>query len=241
MQYQWLVLAAFCLALAADHLVFWRGFERRVVVDAARARHVLWAQWAAMLWGCSALVAALWVVQGLPASALGLEWPSGLRLWIPLVLTAVLVATQCSAAVKISRLSDTTRLREKFGPTGLVAPHQAAELPLFFAMSLTAGFCEELLCRGFMIWIFQPFMGWWAAAVVSLAIFTLAHLYQGRSGMIRVAVIGAVMTVIVFLARSLWPAIVLHAAIDAMGGLVGWLVLREPAKAPLEAASPGTP
>lgn len=231
MQYQWLVLAAFCLALAADHFVFWRRFERSVAVDATRARHTLWAQWAAMLWGCSALVAALWVAQDLPASALGLDWPTGLQLWIPLVLTAALVATQCSAAIKISRLSDTTRLRERFGSTGLIAPHQAAELPVFFGLSLTAGFCEELLCRGFMIWIFQPLVGWWIAAVLSLAIFTLAHHYQGRSGMIRVAVLGAVMTAFVYLTHSLWPAIVLHAAIDAMGGLVGWLVLREPAAA----------
>lgn len=240
MQYQWLVLAVFCLALVADHLVFWRGFERRVPVDAAKARHTLWAQWALTLWGCSALVLGLWTAEGWPLSALGLRMPTGLRLWVPLVLTLALVAAQANSAARIARLADTTRLRGQLGSTGLVLPREASELPAFLGMSLTAGFCEELLCRGFMIWIFQPFVGWWIAAGASLAVFTLAHVYQGTSGMIKCAVLGALMTAIVFLTRSLWPAIVLHAAIDSMGGLVGWLILREPLATP-QAAEPLSP
>jgi len=42
----------------------------------------------------------------------------------------------------------------------------------------------------------------------------------------------------VLLTRSLWPAIVLHAAVDAMGGVIAWLVLRDAApKAAAVAAS----
>lgn len=240
MQYQWLVLAVFCLALVADHRVFWCGFERRVTVDAAKARHALWAQWASTLWGCSALVLGLWIAEGWPLSALGLRMPTGLRLWVPLVLTVALVAAQAISAIKIARLPDKTELRRQLGATGLVLPREASELPAFLGVSLTAGFCEELLCRGFMIWIFQPFVGWWIAAGASLAIFTLGHLYQGTSGMIKCAVLGAVMTAIVVLTHSLWPAIVLHAAIDWMGGLIGWLILREPAATP-QAMEPLSP
>ena len=232
MQFQWLVLAAFILALVADHLVFWRGFERRVELDAAKARRTLWTQWIAMFWGCSALVAALWITRDLPLSALGLEMPTGVRLWVPLVLTAALAAAQFSSGLRIAHLPDRTPLRRRIGPAGSVLPHGASELPVFAGVALSAGFCEELLFRGFVIWLFQPFMGWWIAAIASLALFTLGHLYQGTVGMIRCATLGAVMTVIVALTHSLWPAIILHAAIDLLAGWVGWQVFRESGTTP---------
>jgi len=232
MQYQWLVFVVFCLALAADHLVFWRGFERRVKVDAAKARRILWTQWMLMLWGSSALVMALWVAQGLPASALGLEVATGWRLWVPLALTAALAVAQFRAGLKIGRLPDRTKLRERMGTTGDVIAHSASEIALFSVAAVSAGFCEELLCRGFVVWLFQPFAGWWIAAFISLAIFTLAHVYQGTDGMIKCALLGAVMTVIVALSHSLWPAIILHVVIDLMAGWIGWQVFRDRAEAP---------
>ena len=240
MQYQWLVFAVFCLALAADHLVFWRGFERRVRVDAARARRILWTQWIAMLWGCSALVGAVWLAQGLPLSALGLETATGWRLWGPLALTAALAAMQFRAGLQIGRLPDRTTLRERLGTTGDVLARAPSELPVFAVAALSAGFCEELLCRGFVIWLFQPFAGWWIAAAASLAIFTLGHVYQGKDGMVKCAALGAVMTVLVAVTHSLWPAIVLHAAIDLMAGWVGWQLFREVDETP-PALEPTTP
>src|SRR5471032_3160036 len=167
MLYQWIVLAVFCLTLAADHLVFWRGFERRVEIDAARARLTVWIQWISMLWGCSALVLWLWIAQDLPFAALGLQMATGWRLWVPLVLTAALSGVQFNAGLKIARLPDQTTLRQRMGSAGNILPRAASDLPVFSLLAVTAGFCEELLCRGFVIWLFQPFVGWWIAAVVS--------------------------------------------------------------------------
>jgi membrane protease YdiL (CAAX protease family) len=165
---------------------------------------------------------------------------TGWRLWAPLALTAALAAAQFRAGLKIARLPDRTKLRERMGTTGDVIAHAASELPLFGVAALSAGFCEELLCRGFVIWLFHPFAGWWPAAAVSLAIFTLAHVYQGRDGMIKCAVLGGLMTAIVAVTHSLWPAIVLHAAIDLMAGWIGWQLFREGDAAPplMEPAAP---
>jgi membrane protease YdiL (CAAX protease family) len=107
-------------------------------------------------------------------------------------------------------------------------PRNASELPAWFGASVSAGVCEELLFRGFLIWILQPVAGWWVAAIASLAVFSAVHAYQGAAGMIRSATLGAAFTAIVVLTRSLWPAIVLHAALDWTGGLTGWLILRDP-------------
>jgi uncharacterized protein len=240
MRLQWLVLAVIVLAGVLDHQVIWRTFERRVTSDTARARRGVWTHWMLMMWGCTALVIGLWIAQDRPLSALGLALPEGWRLSAPAVLVVAIVGLQANVLLKISRhKGDKTTLRAQFGTTALIMPHEASELPAFLGLSVTAGFCEELLIRGFMIWMFQPFAGWWGAAVASLALFALGHLYQGKAGVVRTAAVGAALTVIVFVTRSLWPAIVLHAALDWMGGLTGWLVMRDALRGgEAQAASP---
>ncbi|MEP6503379.1 MAG: CPBP family intramembrane glutamic endopeptidase [Betaproteobacteria bacterium] len=225
---EWLVLFVILLALSLDGLVVWPNFTRRVAVDAAKTRRTLWAQWMLILWGGSALVIALWIAKGVSLSEVDLALPSGWRLWAPVVLIVAVVCAEGHGAARISRLSgDKPKLRAQIGSTALVMPHDASELPVWLGLSASAGFCEELLFRGFLIWILQPVAGWWIAAIASLAVFAAAHAYQGAAGMVRSATLGALFTVLVAVTHSLWPGIVLHAAMDWMGGLTGWLILRD--------------
>jgi membrane protease YdiL (CAAX protease family) len=228
MRFEWLVLALFLLALVVDHRFVWPSFVRRVARSPAWARHVLWLQWMALLWGGSLLVLGLRFEDELPMTAFGLELPTGWRLWAPAVLVVVLAWLQFDAALRIChRKGDNAKFRRQLGSTSLVLPHEAAELPAWCVMAMSAGFCEELLFRGFLIWLLQPVLGLWPAAIVSLALFAAAHAYQGVAGMVRTALLGAGLTLIVFLTHSLWPAIALHAVLDGMGGWIGWLILRD--------------
>jgi uncharacterized protein len=93
------------------------------------------------------------------------------------------------------------------------------------AVSLTAGICEEVLFRGDFIWSFEPWLGWWGAAGLSLPFFAAAHAYQGLNGAIRCAIVGAVLTLVVAIFGSLLPAIALHAVIDIGSGTIAWLAL----------------
>ncbi len=94
-------------------------------------------------------------------------------------------------------------------------------------MSLTAGFCEEFLYRGYFIWVFAPWLGWWGAAALSLLFFAIGHLYQGWNGVLRTGIVGAIFTLVVAIFDSLWPAIALHALLDLGQGMIAWLALRE--------------
>ena len=227
MQLEWFVLGALLLALLADHFVVWRAFERAVTLDAAKERRAWRMRTAAVLWSCAALVLALWAARGWPPNIFSL--PSGWRFWAPLAVVIAVLSLQAMGAIKISRASgDKSRLRKQMGSTARVMPHDRSELPGWLGISLTAGFCEELVFRGFLIWMLQPFAGWWVAAGAALAVFAAAHAYQGASGVVRSALAGALMTAIVFVSQTLWLAIVLHAALDWMGGCIAWLILREP-------------
>jgi membrane protease YdiL (CAAX protease family) len=95
------------------------------------------------------------------------------------------------------------------------------------AASLSAGFCEECIYRGYLIWAFQSLVGLGGAAALSLLAFAVAHSYQGIKGVLGVAVLGGFFTLVVLISGSLWPAIVLHAVVDICHGLIAWLALRE--------------
>ena len=81
----------------------------------------------------------------------------------------------------------------------------------------TAAFCEELLYRGFLfprLWGWTDSLAW--ALVISALGFGLAHAYQGFHGMVRSALLGALLTVPLIRTGSLFPSIASHFVIDAV-------------------------
>lgn len=107
-------------------------------------------------------------------------------------------------------------------------PTAHAGRPYWFGgVSLTAGFCEEFLFRGYFIWALAPRLGWWGAATLSAVFFALWHAYQGWNGVLRTGIFGAFFTLVMAVFHSLWPAIALHALVDLGAGMMAWLALRE--------------
>ena len=100
-------------------------------------------------------------------------------------------------------------------------PRTPRETRLFNALSVTAGICEELIYRGYMIAYFGALFNTWIAVLVSSVIFGIAHAYQGRAGIIKTGVIGLVFAVLYVYTGSLWAPMVLHAFIDVSSGRLG--------------------
>ena len=112
-------------------------------------------------------------------------------------------------------------LRDKtlraFKHLAFILPVTQEERAWFVLISVTAGICEEVLYRGFLIrylsngpWHF----GLWIALAIASISFGLAHGYQGLSGIIGTALLGAVLAVIFVSTGSLWMPMALHAIID---------------------------
>ena len=229
MRFQWLVLALFALWIVVDHVVIWPSFLRRHAAAPRVARRALWTQWIASLWVLSALALLAWIVEALPLSQLGLAMPAGWRLWAPAAAIVAIVGLQVDGARRVARMSgDKAPLRARLGSTTPLMPRDDAELPAWLAVSLTAGFCEELLFRGFLVCVLQPVTGLWPAAAIAVAAFAAGHAYQGASGLVRTGAAGAAFMALFLVTRSLWPGIVLHAALDFVGGWIALLILREP-------------
>jgi membrane protease YdiL (CAAX protease family) len=81
----------------------------------------------------------------------------------------------------------------------------------------TAALCEEFLYRGFLLAQLTQWLrsGDWAWAASSLA-FGLAHVYQGWSGMVRAALLGALLAYPVIHLGSLYPSMLAHGLIDTL-------------------------
>ena len=94
-------------------------------------------------------------------------------------------------------------------------------------MALTAGICEELLYRGWLVnFIAVLTHSAWAGVAIGGVLFGLAHAYQGPKGIMATGVLGLVFGAIFVLSGSLFPGQILHAAIDAVNGLVGAYALK---------------
>jgi len=72
-------------------------------------------------------------------------------------------------------------------------------------------------------------LGWnWGAALLSSAVFGLLHAYQGWLGVLRTAVLGMILAASFIVSGVLWPAILAHAILDMIAGLVlGETLVRE--------------
>ena len=221
-----------------DYLVSWPAFQRRRQTDPARARRRLWAETIPSSWALVGVGSALWLFYDRSWASFGFSIPEGWRLWTSIGLTLLLVAYLVPSAISVARSAEVrASVRQQAGGlTAAVMPHTRTDMYWFAGISLTAGFCEEFLFRGYLIWVLSPWLSWWGAAALSLLIFASGHAYQGRSGIIRTGVAGVIFTLAVGILDSLWPAIVLHFLLDLGMGIIAWLALREgqPAIAGLE-------
>lgn len=174
-----------------------------------------------ILWSATALVALLFFQGELSAGELYLLprfgfFGTGLAL---LGCAALLYQARGYATREQLR----AQTRGQLGHVEPIMPRSRRELRWFYGLSLTAGLCEEVLFRGFLVAALTPALGFWGAALVATLAFGYGHIYQGGLfGFLRTASVGAVLMTIVYLSGSIWPAVLLHAVIDLVGGYIGF-------------------
>jgi uncharacterized protein len=99
-------------------------------------------------------------------------------------------------------------------------PVSRQERAWWILLSITAGVCEEVLYRGFLLHYLcghlagGPAFGLMSAWLLSSLIFGLGHFYQGRLGMIQTTVAGMVFGMLAILSGNLALPILLHTLLD---------------------------
>lgn len=207
-------------------LVPWRGAVRikqllaQPHLDTAD-RLALYASTIAFQWLAAAVTAWRCYAHGLSAQHLGLAFPQPeLTTATAVALALLLSANQFFSLRRLARLPAHRhgflhQLAQK------LLPHNRVETLAFVALVVTVALCEEFLYRGFIFAVIQDVT---AGSVVfallsSSFLFALAHIYQGRRGLLTTFVVGAVFSGARILTGSLAPSIITHLLADLVAGL----------------------
>ena len=82
-------------------------------------------------------------------------------------------------------------------------------------MSVTAGCCEELLCRGFLFTVLAQAGGGWKSKLLgSCVTFSLMHILWGPWGMGWTFLLAVTFGAVTLWRRSIWAAVIAHTLLD---------------------------
>lgn len=100
-------------------------------------------------------------------------------------------------------------------------PVSKVERRWWLLLSVSAGVCEELIYRGFLLEFLRgrleggPQLGLTAALLLSSIGFGTAHLYQGAAGIVKTTVVGLLLGMLAILSGSLLLPVICHVLLDA--------------------------
>jgi membrane protease YdiL (CAAX protease family) len=198
---------------------------RRIASGDARARIRAYGWGMASQWTLTLLLWMIWQWAGRPFAALGIVAPSGTAAWITIALclaTAIFYAAQIRTVIESEQAR--ASLRAQLEPPGIraVIPATAADMRVFAAVSVTAGICEELLYRGFVLWYLTALLPRGVAIAAAVALFGIGHAYQGVRGVLMTTTVGGIAMAVYLWTGSLIAPMVMHATVDLANGFIGY-------------------
>jgi uncharacterized protein len=105
------------------------------------------------------------------------------------------------------------------------APTHVAEILSWFAVCIAAGFCEEIVFRGYFMQQFQAMTGSAGVALVLQAVvFGLAHTYKGWRQVALISGLGILYGLLVLWRRNLRASMMAHAISDIYEGYLKFLL-----------------
>jgi uncharacterized protein len=140
-----------------------------------------------------------------------------------LVISGILLAIillLVGAQKKQTKKASPEKLNKSLDRVRRLIPKTPTERAVWILVSISAGVCEEILYRGWLLSLFAATLGSvWFGLLISSIIFGLAHAYQGRNGILGTGVLGIIFGLLFIFSGSLIPGQVLHAVIDLNNGL----------------------
>jgi membrane protease YdiL (CAAX protease family) len=185
-------------------------------------RLALYASTVAFQWIAAGVILWRSAAHGISAAQLGVAIPRPLlTISLTIGLTSLVLLNQL---VGLKRLATQSPANQGLVPqlAQKLFPQDDVERLAFFALVVTVAICEEFIYRGFVQHLFQNLAGGsrYLAVFGSAAFFALAHLYQGRRGLISTFIVGVLFSTATAVTLSLVPSIAAHFVADLTAGML---------------------
>jgi len=171
-------------------------------------------------WLLAAAVVALWFGAGRTAAGLGLVPGAGTGLIGAVVGVVLAVLLVMQSRLLEGHADRVDSARRQIAPLRYFLPHSPEEDRGFFWLSVSAGICEEIVFRGFLIAYFAAYAGLWPGVALSTLAFGLAHAYQGPSGILKTGLAGGVAALLFVGTGWLLAPVLAHSGVDVGSGRV---------------------
>jgi len=183
-------------------------------------------------WVIVLIVLLLWWWQGHPLRVMGLQMPNwDQALWVAVVFLAFWGAYAWNTWQQVSTPEALAKTQQHWLRTTPFMPVNRQEFWAFVGVAITAGVCEEIIFRGFLMTYLQA-LSYGSpkiqSVVVSAAVFAVLHVYQGRVAALKIFGFSLLFGALYALTNSIYPSIIVHALVDIISGWIGWkVILRE--------------
>jgi uncharacterized protein len=226
-----IVLLAILVLLGVPELLLMPVLKRALAAGSNAARPAFYVIILAFEWFFVGTIISLWFAFGRGWGALFLgptaPWRLGLGLALAL-LAGWLLSLYNRRAIEALGPGGRAKLRKRVAVIEFFLPHTANEHRIFKILSITAGICEEIIYRGFAMWVAASYVGLLAAVPLQAIIFGLGHVYQGDDSAsmgraaLKTGIAGLFLALIAVAAGSLIPGMILHALMDLSTGDVAY-------------------
>jgi membrane protease YdiL (CAAX protease family) len=177
-----------------------------------------------VLWIGALIVWILWMLARRDWSLLGISYPIMSDLVIGLsILFMVAYVVEMFAETR------SEESQEELLKAAPFLPSTWKEYGQFTFLAFSAGVCEEVVYRGFLVnYLYAQFTDpVWAynvAVVFPAVIFGVVHMYQGFKSVLKISVMALLFGTIFIFSESLLIVIVLHVLVDLLGGYFGLMI-----------------
>ncbi len=214
------LLSPFLMLLLAAYTVlvepiartnFYRNLKKQLNID-PKARLLFYRTQILWEWSWVIVIALIVIPIPNPLLWLGLVLPNQIG-WI--ILLALLIGVVLSIVLIRRSPRALAAMRRSLESTSILLPSDSAERKWFAITAITAGICEELLYRGFLMSFLPTIFPMFAKQFIIICLLSgiingLSRAYLGMRGMVQTALTGFSFAIVYFLSGSLLPAMVFH-------------------------------
>ena len=181
---------------------------------------------AGVLWIGAIMVFVLWLLALRPLSEMGFR--------VPYIDTLVIGLTSLFVLAYI--IETVTEIRKEDNEEDLLRsaaflPNNGREYYYFVLLSISAGICEEIVYRGFLVnylmtIIDDRVIAFNVAVIFPAVIFGVVHMYQGMKSVLKIGIMSLLFSTIFIFSQSLLIVVILHTAVDMASGFIGMTLIR---------------